>query len=651
MSEDTRSADSTSSSDRRETTQPLVAWPPPGMSRLRGDAWEVVGTLGAGATVFTLPLLAALTLSRDPWRTGFFGDAWWIVIVTSVVGMSLLLSGHVQLLRVFLRWRAATSRGYAPGTAALVLVDRQGDTGFLVQGARAYSLIEKSTRSGLLVGRVAQAALLLLAELWMSGGFVLGILLAARGRLGADGLMTWTLLPVAFLTAIAFLIRATENTLLVGARREWYNQPWSRDLAKDEIAAWHAAAAGQSDVVGIHPGTEAGARGLLTLGAAAGAAVGLATLLLAVPLVATAGIGPMLATIAVPSFSSTTRRAATTQALASLRLPVDPAIAPLTAGEALHSMSPSTDIDLFRPPARAYDAVFEEGEQEENPTGIDPNRWATDLVPLLGSGGLSPEALTYLDGLRRLPVLNEWRVLAHADALDELGARYVFPLSDTLTMWEVPIPRLSGIREAAFAQVGAAVAAAANGAYGEADTRLRELISAGILLGRDGETLMSNLMGFVIADTGGEALANMYEATGQPLDGASVRDLMVAGERAAGVSRTGAGTTETWEMPSIIADSLTVRGIRWELFTTLTTLGPCLNLNRVVFGPPDDYGEWISEARAALVRTDEESQLFELARRGWGVQDPQGLQPVVRLFAQVMGGGVESCAALAAAAG
>jgi hypothetical protein len=125
---------------------------------------------------------------------------------------------------------------------------------------------------------------------------------------------------------------------------------------------------------------------------------------------------------------------------------------------------------------------------------------------------------------------------------------------------------------------------------------------------------------------------------------------MEAGERAAAVSRTGMGATDLDEMPSVVTDSLTIRGLRWEYFSALSTLGPCLNLNRVVFGAPANYDEWLDEVRSALVRTDEEDQLFELARRGWGVQDPGGLQPVVRLFAQVMGGGVESCAALAAAA-
>jgi hypothetical protein len=637
------------SEDRRETTQPLLAWPPPGLTRLRGDLWQVIATLGAGATVFTLPLLATLSLSRDPWRLGVFGDAWWIVIVTSIVGMALLLSGYVQLFRVFLRWRAATGRGYGPRTVALVLIDREGDTGFLAQGARAYSLIPQSTRSLLLTGRISQAALLLLAEIWMSAGFMLGVLVAAHGGLGPDALMTWTLLPVAVPTAVAFLIRASENTLLVSARRQWYQQPWSRDLAREEIAAWHAAAAGQADVVGVRADGDGAGRALLTAGAATTAAFGLATLVLAIPLVVASGIGPVLASIAAPTFSTTMRRAATAEALESLRPAENGALTPREAGEALHSLSPSDQGGLFRPPPRSYEPIPIDDARESNPTGVDPYRWAEDLVPMLGTGALGPDAVAYLEGLGRLPALEEWHVLGTAPGLDELGARYVFPLPDTLSMWTFPIPRMSGLREAAYAQIGAAVGAAASGRTDEAETRLRELIGAGLLLGRDGETLIGNLIGFVLADMGGEALANLYDATGRAEEGTAVRHLMEAGERAVAVSRTGVGSTDMDEMPPIVTDSLTIRGLRWEYFSALSTLGPCLNLNRVVFGPPADYDEWLEEAHAALVRTGEEDELFQLARRGWGVQGPRGLQPVVRLFAQMMGGGVESCATLAAA--
>jgi hypothetical protein len=169
-------------------------------------------------------------------------------------------------------------------------------------------------------------------------------------------------------------------------------------------------------------------------------------------------------------------------------------------------------------------------------------------------------------------------------------------------------------------------------------------------MGRDGQSLISNLIGFVVADAGGEALANLYDATGRADDAVAVRSLLDAGERAASLSRSGLGRTQLFQMPSVVTDTLAIRGMRWEYFTVLNTLGPCLNLNRVVFGAPEGHETWIAEARAALVRTEGEAELFALARRGWGVQDLENLQPVVRLFAQTMGRGAESCVALAAAA-
>ncbi len=75
---------------------PLVAWPPPGLERLRGDLWKVIDRLGVGGAIFTLPLLAALTLPQDPWQLGIYGDAWWVVLVTSTVGLWFLVSPPPQ---------------------------------------------------------------------------------------------------------------------------------------------------------------------------------------------------------------------------------------------------------------------------------------------------------------------------------------------------------------------------------------------------------------------------------------------------------------------------------------------------------------------------------------------------------------------------
>ena len=81
----------------------------------------------------------------------------------------------------------------------------------------------------------------------------------------------------------------------------------------------------------------------------------------------------------------------------------------------------------------------------------------------------------------------------------------------------------------------------------------------------------------------------------------------------------------------------------------MSALGPCLNLNRAVFGPPDDYEAWLDRARTLMVRSEGEQQLFQMVERGWIPDEEGGLQPVARLFAQVMGGGLGSCAQLVAA--
>ena len=63
----------------------------------------------------------------------------------------------------------------------------------------------------------------------------------------------------------------------------------------------------------------------------------------------------------------------------------------------------------------------------------------------------------------------------------------------------------------------------------------------------------------------------------------------------------------------------------------------------------DKYEVWLDRVRTSLVRTEGEEEILRLALRGWGgAEEDGGLQPVARLFAQVMGGGLGSCAELAA---
>jgi len=358
----------------------------------------------------------------------------------------------------------------------------------------------------------------------------------------------------------------------------------------------------------------------------------------------------VLASVAVPQFSATAQRAARSEALIPFEIPTDASVTPEQAAEALYAIvAPPTDR-VFRSPARSHGPIFSGEAYRQNPTGLEPHFWSRDLVPRLGEG-LDPAVAAYLQDLGRHPALAELGVIARARAMDEAGAFYALPLPEDMSVWEFPIPRYGRIRDAAYAQVGAAVGDAAAGRVDEAEGRLRELISAGRLLGNDGQTLIANLVGFGIAGAGGEALANLYDATGRVVEGAALRERMAIAERAARRGRAGGGGADISTLPDIVTDSLTIRGLRWEYLITLSALGPCLNLNRAVFGPPEDYGAWLDEVRGFLVRSDSEEAVFQLALRGWGLPEDEGaLLSVARLFGRVVGGGVRSCTELAAAA-
>ena len=632
-----------------ETPPPLAVWPPPGLERVQGDLWGVIDRLAVGGAVFTLPLLAALALPQDPWRPGIYGDAWWVVLVTSLVGLWFLLAGHVQLFRALRRWSAAVGRGYRARTVGLVMADRQGDTGFVLQGGRAYSLIDERTRAAMLSGRLVRVGLLTGAGLWMSLGFILGVLLSARGILDEQGLAFWTLLPPTLGVAGSWVLRLWENGIVLNARRAWHAKPWSEDLARDEIRGWHEAISARPGAVGVpEASADAGGRGLRW--AAAGTLVAaVAILLFAVPLVTTSGVGPVLTAVSVPRFSATAERAARAEALVPLRLPVDPSITVEQAGEALLAIvGPGQNAPPLRSLPGSYD-LFPDNSIEENPTGIPAYRWSQDLVPLL-SAGLDGATVSYLVGLGSYPIHEELTTLAHAGALDEVSALYELPLPETMSSWELPIPKYTGLRQLAYAQAGAAVGAAAAGRLGEAETRFRELISVGLLLGDNSSTLIGNLIGYVVASVGADGLAQLYDVTGRADEAEALRERLRAAERAAQLGRSGLGSAQISNMPDMVADTTAVRGIRVEYLATISTIGPCLNLNRAVFGPPDDYEAWLERARASFARTEGEQQVFSLAQRGLGSPgDIGGLQPVARLYGQVMGSGIGSCAEMAAA--
>ncbi len=173
------------------------------------------------------------------------------------------------------------------------------------------------------------------------------------------------------------------------------------------------------------------------------------------------------------------------------------------------------------------------------------------------------------------------------------------------------------------------------------------MISVGFLLGDRGPTLVDNLVGFSLVESGGEALEDLYRATGQGPELEALLAVKGAADRAASRVRVGpAQGTEAWvrSLPEMVLDTATVRGLRWEYFIAAATVTPCLNMHRMVFGPGEEYEGFLAAARASLVRFPSEEGLFELANAGWLGSIRSGEPtPVGRLLSISMFGGESGC--------
>lgn len=70
--------------------EPMVAplpWPPPGLGRIQGDLWIVARKMAVVAIVLVVPLLIVLAFPQSPYGLGPLGEAWWITLLTTVLGV------------------------------------------------------------------------------------------------------------------------------------------------------------------------------------------------------------------------------------------------------------------------------------------------------------------------------------------------------------------------------------------------------------------------------------------------------------------------------------------------------------------------------------------------------------------------------------
>lgn len=600
----------------------FLRWPPPGLERMQGDLWRIASRGALSGGLLVLPLLFVLTRGQDFSSLGPFADAWWVTLVFATVGLGFAIDALGTAKRVASRMASAMEGGYDFMGVCFVLADLKRDTGFLLQGGRHFSVMEPKERAVVAYLRVVAVSFFALAGIWMSAALGVLLLVAARGGIGPTALWAITLLPAGLFYVVGGVASGLEESRVRKARREWFKQPWSEDLVTDEIERW------REDLTELSgprlQGAVSAARAPLVrrLGILA---VGLGVII-AVPvftLMPTSAIGPILVAVAVPKFDRVQMRAAEVEAFRDYRVATDGSLSPTEAGELLHKLlfvgytNPPSEGE--REPIVRVEAPWIPDFSGGNPVGAEPHRWAEVIFDAVLDDP-SPELADYLRSLATHESHADFAWLARAQAVDVAGARWMDPLPASATMANVPIPRFSGLREGAWAHMAYAANELRAGRVAQAEEAIREVISVGFLLGDHGPTLIDNLIGHGIAQGGGRALEYFYRATGQEQNESEIIGLREASARtAARIHPTPPAGVESLvrALPAMVTDTSAVRGLRWEFFTLITTITPCLNLQRMVFGPDDEYERFVNRAHNALVRYPSEEQLFELARAGY----------------------------------
>ena len=632
-----------------------LPWPPPGLERLQGRAWRVIGLTWTASLILVLPLLWALAVEQPLYSLGPFEDDWRVGLGLAVLGAVLALVAFGDLVGLLRAAARGSSLGYGDGTVVQVACDLGRDTGFLIQGMRHFSPVAKERRAAIVRSRLWGAGLLLAAALWLVAGFGISILLASRGFLTPPAVWLLTIGPTGVMLAAALLLLLGEYVRVGSARGLWARAAGDERVLA-ESASWTERLDDAGAVIAIGPGRGAGADRFRSgaLGAVLLFVLGVVpTLAIAV----STTLGPVLANIAVPTFLAVQELAGATEVMRERIDPeVDPEVGPEAAGAALQNLafvgSASGTEAGERVPQRTYAKGW-----FPNPE-VFPDPFSETVARELMARPLAERPESERAALRQAaahPAHEEFRILAQAGSVDIVSGRWTLPFPDSMTFQDLPWPRFQAYRTAGLAQVARASVELSDGRPAEAKRALADLTATGFLLIDNGPTLLDNLMGVVLVNMAGDALEAYHERVGGSTEARALASARASAANSARKARAGMIPEDIHSLlqgvPQLVETEDALRGLRWEYFSTFNTLAPCMNLHKMVFGSDDSYAAWRERARESLVRVGGEGDLFDLAENGaTGLRNRQVEGFLPRFLSLMLGGrGTPgSCAALIA---
>jgi hypothetical protein len=617
----------------------FLSWPPPGLEAIQGALLPAAGVVGAGGALLVLPLLVAIGAESGFLSPGPFGSAWWALATTSVLGIVFLLEGFHRLFRILRTGNLAVKEGHGWMTVLQTVTDGARDTGFLLQGARQFTGLAAPARGDLLRLRIFGVGAYMLAALWLLFGFVLGILLSAWGILDPRGLWLITLLPVAVFILAGLYLRAHAALKVTPLLRRTREQAEQETV--DQVREWTSKADEAAGSGWIGRGSQ---HRLLHVRIVGVAAIILGAVIL-MPLVLFALMGtsvPFMLEETPFYYQGVQDKADLVEPMRPYRLAADPAITPLQAGEALQALNYATTMgppaEMERDPVRRYGTAWVFGRRSHLRSDL--------LYGLLAktTARLTAEERALLDQVAANPAHREFEILARAAAADFAGGLWKLPFPDRLSASEIPIPRFSGISDAARDHLALAAWEVHHGRPAAAETRIREVISTGFLMMDEQPNLIGNLIGIVLIGIGREGLDALYRRTGRTDE---ADEIATEYERVSRMQKYGrshysvprvVGSVLS-DLPRLAVDPGTLRGLRWESLQFSCTVVPFVNLSNAVYGPGEDFDFWLQHVQEVLVRYPSEAEIFRFAKLGMLVSPEAVAHPdlTARLLGLVFG--------------
>ncbi|MFQ5703606.1 MAG: hypothetical protein ACE5HT_06235 [Gemmatimonadales bacterium] len=615
--------DSTDSTQLNSERQ-LMSWPPPGLESVQGKLWPAIIVIAVGDVALIAPLLWSMATDYEFWKLGPFGNNWWIPVAMSGVGIAVVVAGWGRLLILLRAGARASKQGHQWIAFLQTVTDQNRDAGFLIQGARFYSHFSPLERRTLLLVRLVGVVGYLLAVLWAPLGLALSTMAAARGWIGPQSIWLSVLAPSLLLAIIGAIARTLAHLLSRPARSDREIRGAVEGDIHIQVVEWNERAGKVWSELGFGHGVRGRPKGLGWMAAGVMVLAGLVVVPLAT-LTLTGAIGTVITSIAVPNFSRSQARFAVSELLRPYSAPPDGSVTAEQAGEALLSlMWVGTEWDptgvLHRPQRKYVERWFPVGDDTVAGSATVPRRnWALGLFGRVRD--LSGTERAYLEKVASHPAHREFEILAAASGTDIIGTRYTLPLPDTLSPFALRIPEFAGMTQAVSAHVAQAVWELLRSRPRLAERKVREVIAAGFALIDDGPTVIDGLLGVRVVKTGGDALQQLYVVTGRAKDAEALQHVLAGIERVPkrAVLAKRAGADLEHELRTIqfaVTDESTARSIRWEYLAIFATLAPCVNLQKVVFGPGESYERWLVTAEQSLVRRPSDKAMFTFLERG-----------------------------------